>query len=225
MIRTLDPVMRELRDMLLRMSSRAESILTKSLRSLVERDVSIAAEVREDDLEIDRLDVEIDGAVLRALALQAPVATDLREVIAIKMIASDLERVGDLARNIAQNAIVLAQPPRRVEVPEAMLRLAEGSRGMLRRAMDAFVDCDVEIARKVLDEDDTVDAMHEDVVRLELQEIADHPERAPAAVELILAAGSFERVGDHATNIAEDVILVAEAQNVKHAAKLAGPSG
>jgi phosphate transport system protein len=224
MTRALDPVMRELRDTLLFMSSRAEAILAKSVRALVERDASVAAEVDEDDLEIDKLDVQIDGAVLRALALQAPVAEDLREVIAIKMIASDLERVGDLARNIAKNALVLAKPPRRVEVPEAMQRLAQDARDMLHRAMDAFADYDVEIAQKVLEADDTVDAVHDDVMQLELREISEHPERAAAAVELIRAAGALERVGDHATNIAEDVILVAEARNVKHAQKL-GKSG
>ena len=109
MSRVMDPVMQELRETLLLMGSRAEAILDKSVRAIVERSHGLADEVAGDDLEIDRLDVTIDEAVLRALALQAPVASDLRQVVAIKMIATDLERVGDLARNIAKSAARLAE--------------------------------------------------------------------------------------------------------------------
>src|SRR5262247_2801240 len=131
MSRMFDPVLRELRETLLLMGSRAESILDKAVRAEIERDAALAAQVNQDDVEIDRLDVAIDEAVLKALALQAPVAADLREVVAIKMIATDLERVGDLARNIAKSALRLS---RRLDVPipPELPRLAASAKGVLR---------------------------------------------------------------------------------------------
>jgi phosphate transport system protein len=215
----MDPVMQELRETLLLMGSRAEAILDKSVRAIVERSHGLADEVAGDDLEIDRLDVTIDEAVLRALALQAPVASDLRQVVAIKMIATDLERVGDLARNIAKSAARLAESPE-TPIPAALPELARASQEMLRRALDAFSQNDGQAARGVVDADEEIDEAEDRVVRGELEEIASHPDLASEAVDIILVAKNLERAGDHATNIAEDVILMTEARNVKHAAKL-----
>jgi phosphate transport system protein len=219
MTRAVDPVLGELRDTLLRMGSRAETILDKAVQAVLERDAELARQVERDDLEIDRLDVEIDGAVLRALALQAPVAADLRKVIAVKMMATDLERVGDLARNIAKSAMRLALHPE-VPVPLVLARLARSAQRMLHGALDAYAHDDAAAARSVLAQDDEVDRQQDEVVRGGLQEIAGRPELASQAVDVIFVAKNLERVGDHATNIAEDVILVAEARNVKHASKL-----
>ena len=221
MTRVVDPHLQELRQTLLRMGGRAEAILEKAVRAIAERDAALASEIAEDDLEIDRLDVEVDEAVLRLLALQAPVATDLRQVVAIKMVATDLERVGDLARNMAKSAIRLSGRPE-VPIPEVLLRLAGSAQDALRRALDSFSRGDAAAARAVVDDDDRIDEEQDDVVRRELEEIASHPELASQAVDFIFVAKNLERVGDHATNIAEDAILVAEARNVKHAAKLAG---
>jgi phosphate transport system protein len=220
MTRVFDPVLRELRETLLLMGGRAESILDKSMRAVFERDPALAAQVAGDDLEIDRLDVAIDEAVLKALALQAPVAADLREVVAIKMIATDLERVGDLARNIAKSALRLS---RRLDVPipAELARLAASAQGVLRRSLDAFSQADPREAHGVLGADDEIDHAQDEVILEELEQISSHPELASPAVDIIFIAKNLERVGDHATNIAEDVILVAEARNVKHAAKLA----
>ena len=220
MTRALDPVMKELRDKILLMGSRAEDILEKAIRALIERNYELAAEVAPDDLVIDRLDVEIDNAVLRALALQAPVAADLRTVVAIKMIAADLERIGDLSRNIAKSAQRMARSGSG-SLSATLLRLARASQEMLRSALDAFSRVDGTAARSVLARDDELDLVQDEVVRHELEQIARHPDFASEAVDVILVAKSLERVGDHATNIAEDVILMAEARNVKHAAKLA----
>jgi len=222
-MRTFDPVIRDLRQMLLQMGSRSEAILQKSLRALEERSTELANEVMTDDLEIDRLDVRIDGAILEALALNAPVAGDLREVFGIKMIATDLERVGDLARNIAKSARRSAE---RVELdlPASLRRLARSAVDLFRRALDSYARSDVETARAVLAEDDRIDAEEDEVIILELAEIASDPAVAPQAVDLILVAKNLERVADHATNIAEDVILIIEAQNIKHAVKLGAAS-
>jgi phosphate transport system protein len=220
MSRVFDPVLRELRETLLLMGGRAESILDKAIRAVLERDAALATQVADDDVEIDRLDVAVDEAVLKALALQAPVAADLREVVAIKMIATDLERVGDLARNIAKSAKRLS---RRMDVPipPELARLAASAKGVLRSALDAFSQADPRAARLVLGSDDEIDHAQDEVILEEISQISSHPDMASPAVDIIFIAKNLERVGDHATNIAEDVILVAEARNVKHAAKLA----
>jgi len=219
MTRAVDPVLADLRETLLRMGSRAEGILDKAVQAVLDRNAELARQVEPDDLEIDRLDVVVDGAVLRALALQAPVAADLRRVVAVKMIATDLERVGDLARNIAKSALRLSLHPE-VPVPLVLVRLARSAQRMLHGALDAYASEDADAARGVLAQDEEVDRQQDEVVRNGLQEISGHPEFASQAVDMIFVAKNLERVGDHATNIAEDVILVIEARNVKHASKL-----
>ncbi|MGH0030647.1 MAG: phosphate signaling complex protein PhoU [Myxococcota bacterium] len=221
MSRLFDSVIEGLREDLFRMGGRAEAILEKALRAVWERDTNLADQVAEDDLEIDRLDVAIDEGVLKALALQAPVAEDLREVMAIKMIATDLERVGDLARNIAKSARRLSAHAQPIPLPATLTTLSRASQGALRRSLDAFSHTDPVLARAVLDEDDAIDAQQDEVVMSMLRELEANPEAASQEVDIILLAKHLERVADHATNIAEDVILVAEARNVKHAAKLA----
>lgn len=221
MRRAFDSVMSSLREDLFRMGGRSEAILDKSLRAVWERDIDLAAEVRVDDLEIDRLDVQIDAGVLKALALQAPVAGDLRMVIAIKMIATDLERVGDLARNIAKSARRMAEQTSTLPLPAALMPLSVASQRSLRRSLDAFSRSDPDLARAVLDDDDAIDEQQDEVVRELVAELKNHPEAASQEVDAILVAKHLERVADHATNIAENVILVAEARNIKHLSKLA----
>ena len=220
MTRPLEHPLTALRDQLLRMGSLAEAILEKSLQSLWHRDPVLAREVKLDDLEIDRLDISVDDQVLRILATQAPVADDLRNVIAAKMVASDLERIGDLARNIAQSADRLASRAA-VETPSKLRKLADDTQRILRRALDAFAQSDAGRAALVLEDDDQVDADEDAVIRNAIEEIATRPEFTSQEVDFILIAKNLERVADHATNIAEDVILATQARNVKHAAKLA----
>ncbi|HXK21494.1 MAG TPA: phosphate signaling complex protein PhoU [Myxococcota bacterium] len=220
MSRFIETHIEGLRERLFRMGGRAEAIMDKALRAVWERDENLADEVKGDDIEIDRLEISIDEAVLKALALQAPVAEDLREVLAIKMIATDLERVGDLARNVAKIARRLSAQPE-LPLPASVTTLARGAQGALRRALDAFSHTDPDLARSVLDEDDAIDRMQDEVVQSMLRELGRHPESASQELDVIMLAKHLERVGDHATNIAEDVILVAEARNVKHAGKLA----
>lgn len=218
-MRIVDPALRELREKLLRMGGLAEAILEKALTAVWRRDRAAAREVQIDDLEIDRLDLAIDEAVLRILATQAPVADDLRSVIAAKMIATDLERVGDLARNIAKGALRLAEHPE-VPIPPRLRTLGDEVQRLLHRALDCFADGDAERAAGVLEQDDQVDEDQDLVIRAAIQEIASHPELTSQGVDFILIAKNLERVADHATNVAEDVILATQARNVKHAAKL-----
>jgi phosphate transport system protein len=219
MTRLFEPRLNDLRDTILRMGSRAEAILDKSLRALWARDTALADEVAEDDLEIDRLDVAVDDAVLKALALGAPLAEDLRKVVAIKMIATDLERVGDLARNVASSAKRLAALAG-FEAPPKLRTLAELTQAGLRKALDALSDLDGRKARDVIAEDDEIDDLQDELVREEIARMNAEPQTAAGTVDLILVAESLERVGDHATNVAEEVVLMAEARNLKHATKL-----
>lgn len=209
----------ELRGELLRMARLSEEILQKSLAAVRERDAAAAAQVLQDDLAIDRLDVEIDKKVLHLLATQAPVADDLRRVMAGKMVANDLERVGDLARNIAKCAMRLCSGAS-ASAPERLRELGEQSQRQLRRAIESFERDDSDLARQVLRGDDQVDRDQDQVVRAAIEEIALHPEASSQGVDFVLIAKHLERVADHATNIAEYVILATEARNVKHADKL-----
>lgn len=225
MTRIVEPFIQDLRQKVLQMGGLSEEILKKSMRAVFDRDCDVALEVAADDLDIDRFDLLIDEAVLRALALQAPVADDLRLVIAIKMMATDLERVGDLARNIAKCAVRLAEHPE-VAVPSKLKDLAFEAQRLLRRALDSFSESDVSGAESVLDDDDQVDDDQDEVVRQTILQIAQHPEISSQGIDFILIAKNLERVADHATNIAEEVILWTDGRNLKHATKLqAGTPG
>ena len=224
MTRSVEPFLGEVNELILRMGGCCEAILAKSLRALFERNAGLALEVRADDLEIDRLDVAIDEAVLRSLALQSPVADDLRRLLAANDIGTDLERVGDLARNIAKSAARLAERAP-VPLPPHLEALAAECQAILRDALDAFVHRDAERARKLLAEDDRIDDDQDRVIREALDALRAHPDLYLQQVDLIVVAKHLERVADHATNIAESVILIVEARNVKHADKLARTRG
>ena len=221
MSRIVERDLEALRELGLRMAGLSEAILGKSIEAVSRRDAQLADEVQGDDLAIDRLDIEIDEAVLEILALQAPVARDLRAVIGVKSVATDLERVGDLARNIAKSASRLANRPK-VPVPPRLEQLADESRRQLRLALDAFASGDTQAARRVLAGEALVDEHQDTVVRDALAELQARPDISPQEVDFILIAKSLERVADHATNIAEEVVRIAESRNLKHAEKLAG---
>lgn len=221
MTRHFDSVMGGLRADILRMGGLCEAILDKALRSTFDRNAILAAEVAGDDVAIDRIDVELDEGVLKALALQAPVAMELRTVLAVKMVATDLERVGDLARNIAKSASRISAREDAMAIPAMLISLSRSTQAALRKSLDAFGRSDAVMARAVLDEDDVIDSLQDEVVLDVLRQIERHPEAASRDVDMIMVAKNLERVADHATNIAEQVILVAEAKNVKHASKLA----
>jgi phosphate transport system protein len=220
MTRSVEPFLGEVNELILRMGGCCEAILAKALRALFERNPELAHEVQDDDLEIDRLDVAIDDSVLHSLALQSPVANDLRRLLAAYDISRDLERVGDLSRNIAKSAARLADRAP-VALPPHLEALAVECQAMLREALDAFVHRDAERARKLLAEDDRIDDDQDRVIREALDEIRAHPDLYQQEVDLILVAKHLERVADHATNIAESVIMIVEARNVKHAEKFA----
>jgi len=208
-----------LRELILRMGQLSEEILARSLKAVWERDRSDAEQIAPLDLEIDRLDVEIDQTVLRHLALLSPVAQDLRQVVAAKTMATDLERVGDLARNIAKCALRLTDRGG-ADLPPALRTLATECQQVLAKSLRAYADTDPELAREVIDEDDQIDAKEDEVIREAIRDIHVNPDASEQAIDLIFIAQSLERVADHATNISEDVVLIAESLNLKHAQKL-----
>lgn len=224
MARLVDSHLDNLRDRALRMGSLSENILQKSWRSVRDRDSKTCDEVQSDDLEIDRIEIEIDEAVLKVLALQAPVAEDLRRVIAIKTMATDLERVGDLARNIAKSGKRLLERDE-LAMPPELDQLAADVQRLLRRALDSFSNGDATEARRVLEADDAIDASEGRIIASIVGDLENQSQNSSQKVEMILIAKNLERVADHATNIAEDVIMLTDALNLKHAEKLARARG
>jgi len=167
------------------------------------------------DDPVNRLHVEIDGRCFTLLALFQPMAADLRTIVAAVKINTDLERVGDLAVNIAQAAARYATHPpvkKLIDIP----LMAEIAQNMLRDALDAFVRRDVDLAQHVLDEDDRLDALKTQIFRELLTYMLQDPATIEPALDLILVSRNLERIGDHATNIAEDVIFIVSARDVRH---------
>lgn len=215
MERHFEEELNELRTRLLLMGGQAEAIIHKAVDALQTRDTNLAESIFDDDRNIDNLEIEIDDRVIRLLALRQPVGTDLRFVTSTLKICNDLERVGDHAVNIAQCTLRLNKEPEIksiVDIP----RMALLSTNMLTEALDAFVNNDAAAARTILTEDDEVDHMKSRLHRELLSTMAETPRSIPAAMELILVSRNLERVADLATNMAEEVVYIAEARVVKH---------
>ena len=204
-----------LKERLLVMGGLAEERVRLVTEALVTHDAALAARVQSGDEPINVLHKQIDRRCVRVLALHQPVAVDLRAVLAAVKINSDLERVGDLAVNIAEAVLrYLQQPAVRpvVEIP----RMAELAQHMLRDALDAYVRRDVALAAQVLETDDTVDGLKSRVSADLVPYMRQVPAAIEAALDLILVARHLERIADHATNIAEDVIFMVTARDVRH---------
>jgi phosphate transport system protein len=185
------------------------------MRGLEERDRTRLGDVIKGDGAINAMQVEIDDRCFKLLALHQPMAVDLRTIVAAVKINGDLERVGDLAVNVAEAADRYVQhPPVKplIDLPR-MGRIAER---MLREALDAFVSQDITVARGVLTQDDELDALKNQVFRELLTYLMVNPRVIEPAIDLLLISRHLERVGDHATNIAEDVIFIVEAKDVRH---------
>jgi len=205
----------QLKERLLAMGGLAEERLRLALRSLVERDGDLVEQVLRGDEPLNQLHIEIDDRVFKLLALRQPVAVDLRAIVSAVKINTDLERVGDLAVNIGEAARRYLQHPPVKELID-LPRMGEIAQRMLRNALDAYVRRDVELARQVLDEDDTLDALKSQVFRDLLAYMLRDQDTIEPSLDLILVSRHLERVGDHATNIAEDVIFIVSARDIRH---------
>ena len=205
----------ELQNKILEMGGLVETSIHSSIRSLVERDDTLMADIWEIETRINRLDIEIDEFATRLLALYQPVARDLRFLTAAIKINSDLERMGDLAINIGQRSVSLLGRPQikpLIDIPH-MSRTVEA---MVRRSLDAFVQRDDAMAMNVLMADDEVDDLKNSIYRELLGMIEEGAAPAAPAFDLIFIAHNLERVADHATNIAEDVLFLVKGVDVRH---------
>jgi len=209
----------DLRKRLLAMSGLVESAIYRSILALVEKDEEQANLVFQNESRINHMEIEIDERATGLLALDQPVATDLRFITATIKINSDLERMGDLAVNIVERALSLMHEPvvnTVVDIPH-MANLVES---MVRRALDAFVQKDAEVARSVLLSDDAVDEMRDSIYRKLSNYMQQDPRSVPQGIDLIFVARNLERIADHATNIAEDVVFLVAGVDVRHHAEV-----
>jgi phosphate transport system protein len=214
MERHIETELQGIKERLLAMGALAESMIHKSIRGLVERDEALVQAVLAHEEEMDLFCIEIDDRCFTQLALRQPMASDLRFLVASIKINSDLERIGDQAVSIALRARALIREPELkplIDIP----RMAELAREMVRKALDAFVRRDIELARSVIEADDEVDGLRDQVFRELLVYMMGDAATIPRALALILISRNLERIADHATNIAEDVIYIVRGEDVR----------
>lgn len=209
--------MDELKERLLWMASLAEHAVHRAVQAVFEKDEASATEVLEGEKAINDMQIEIDDRVMQLLALQAPMAVDLRSILATARINNDLERIGDQAVNIAQSALRILRHPQ-VKPYVDLPRMSELAETMVRDSIAAFVRRDDELAKSILMRDDLVDHLRDQIFRELLTYMMENSAVVYPAFELILVTKNLERIGDHATNIAEDVIYIVAGRDVRHLA-------
>ena len=207
-----------LRSRLLEMSGLVEDSVHRSVLSLAEKDAQQAQRVLHNEAEINRMEIEIDDLATRLLALQQPMATDLRFITAAIKINNDLERMGDLAVNIVERALSLMHEPLMKPLIDIPL-MADRVQAMIRKSLDAFVKKDAELARNVLVSDDAVDELCGSVYTELISYMERDPKTVRQAISLMFVARNLERLADHATNIAEDVLFLVQGVDVRHHAE------
>jgi phosphate transport system protein len=201
---------------LLAMSEKAESLVELSVEALLTKDEGKAEAVIAADVELDSMELELEAAALELLALQQPMARDLRFIVSAIKVTSDLERVGDHAVNIAQAALRLISQRTTVAPDPEIEDMARRARAMLSDAIDAFLRADGALGREVCARDDAVDALHESMFRILLTHMMAEPRTINPSLEYLLVSRNLERVADLATNISEDAVFLAEGKNIKH---------
>jgi phosphate transport system protein len=205
-----------LKTRLLEMSERAESLVESSIESLLERDRDKAEAVIAGDRELDRMEVEVEELAISLLALQQPMARDLRFLVGAIKVSSDVERIGDHAVNIAQCTVRLVDQRSVAPPTPALADMARRARRMLSDALDAFIRADGVLGRAIGKADDEVDAFHEGIFRVLLTHMMSDARTINASLELLLVSRNLERVADLATNIGENAVYVAEGKQIRH---------
>lgn len=211
----LQQELNQLKSELLRMAGLVERAISNAIEALVKRDTTLAEKTIREDVQINNLELSIDERCLKLLALHQPMAADLRFITSAMRINVELERIGDLAVNIAERVVSLNQEPQLkpyIDLPD----MAQITKKMLRDVLDAFVNGDAALARSVCERDDRVDALNNQVFRELLTYMLEDPKTITRAVHLIIVSRYLERIADHATNIAEGVIFMAKALVIKH---------
>ncbi len=206
-----------LKDTLLSMASHAESAVKQAVEALITRDYDLAQRVREQDSVIDRFEIEVDELAIHLLA-KAPLASDLRLITVAMKISQNLERVGDEATKIAKRARDLSQEPplkRELDIPQ----MATLALQMLKASLDAFVNHDPAAARALIPQDKQVDALNKQIHHELAAEMVENPETITRCLNFMVVAKSLERIADHAKNVAEEVVYLCEAQDIRHAGR------
>ena len=212
----------ELKQRLLTMAGHAEKAVNLALQALMTRDYDLALRVKEDDNIIDRFEVEIDDLAIHLLA-KAPLASDLRFVTVAMKISQNLERIGDEAAKIAKRARDLSkEPPLKLDLE--LPHMAKLSLEMLKAALDAFVNRNSAAARALIPKDNEVDALNKQIIRRLTEHMMSDRDSIPRCLNLMIATRSLERVADHATNLAEEVVYLCEALDIRHEGKGQTPS-
>ena len=214
MTRHIERQIESLKERILRVGTLVEEAISKSITALINRYVPLAQRVMANDEEIDRMEVEVDEECLKILALYQPVAADLRFVVAVLKINNDLERMGDLAKNIAKRVAQLAGQT--IDLPAEIRSMAMQAQEMVKQCLDAVVRGDPALARQVREEDDAVDAARQRVQRRVMAGIKADPENAESLLRINSVSKHIERIADMATNIAEDVVYMVEGDIVRH---------
>ena len=218
MTKHIERQLENLRELILRVGTLVEEAISKSITALINRDVPLALRVMANDGDIDSMEVEVEEECLKILALYQPVATDLRFVVAALKINNDLERMGDLARNIAKRVTQL-EGGNPYNLPPEIRTMATQAQEMVRQCLDAVVKGDPALARQVREEDDIVDEARQRIQRRVLQGIKDDPENVENLLRINSVSKHIERIADMATNIAEDVVYMVEGDIVRHRAE------
>jgi len=207
----------ELKDKLLAMASHTEKAVKDAVNALVTRDLELALQVKANDEILDRFEMEIDESAVTLLA-RAPLASDLRLVTVTMKISHNLERAGDEATKIAKRARDLSQEPP-LKLTLALPQMSTLALGLLKSALDAFVNRDSAAARALIPSDKQVNALHKELQQQLLTHMKENPDNIARCLHLLVAAKSLERIADHATNIAEEVVYLCEATDIRHADK------
>ena len=206
----------ELKRLLFEMSGHAEHLVDESITALVDRDTAKAESVINGDKILNQLEIEIEQLAISLLALQQPMARDLRFIVGTIKVSGDLERVGDHAVNIAESALRLAEEGGTITATPELEDMARRARSMLGDALKAFTDSDGSLGRGVCKADDAVDALHNSVFRILLTHMMEDARKITPSLELLLVSRNLERVADLATNIGEDAVYLAEGKQIKH---------
>ena len=209
--RDMEAIHREI----LSLSSLVEEMIDKASRALCERHRDYSEEIRDTDELVDKREVHIEEECLKILALHQPVAVDLRRIATVLKVNNDLERVADLAVNIAERAACLSDYPA-FPIPGTLEGMVHQATRMFRESLDSFVRLDAELARQICVQDDEVDRDNRIIIDNLLEQMQEHPEDVPPALHCFSAVRHIERIADHATNIAEDVIYLVEGEIVRH---------
>jgi len=207
----------ELKERLLWMAGLAERAVHQAVQAVFQKDEALATRVLDEEKVINEMQIEIDDRVMQLVALQQPMAVDLRFILSASRINNDLERIGDQAVNIAQSALRILRHPQ-VKPYVDLPRMSELAEGMVRDSLNALVHRDAELAKSVLVRDDEVDHLRDQIFRELLTYMMENSAVIYPAFELVLITKNLERIGDHATNIAEDVIYMVAGRDVRHLA-------